>query len=242
VNPDVPKVSVVLPTFNEKDNIKSLIDELRQRFGSKGYSYEIIVVDDASPDNTAEVVRESFGSDTRIKLIVRHENRGLANSIRDGIRSSLGSIILVMDADFNHKPSDAVLLFEIAQHVDIAVGSRFAFGGGMPSSLRYYFSFFYNIFLRILLGTRMDDNLTGLFAIKRQRMLQLDAEKIFWGYGDYYFRLLLLSQRERFLHVQLPIFYGERLRGQSKTRFFQIFLDYTLAALRIFYLKARKQW
>lgn len=238
----IPKVSVILPTYNEKDNICPLVTELAEGFRSRGHSYEIIVVDDNSPDGTADIVRQRFADAPEIRLIVRNQNRGLANSIKQGMYAAEGAVILVMDTDFNHRPADAFILLEITQHVDISVGSRFIFGGGMKGLWHYYLSFLFNIFLRLLLGTRMNDNLSGFFAIRRECLDKLDPAKIFWGYGDYYFRLLLLSQQMRLKHVELPIFYGDRTRGESKTRFLSIFLGYTRAAFYVLYLKACRKW
>jgi dolichol-phosphate mannosyltransferase len=237
-----PAVSVILPTFNEKDNIVALVDELRSRFRAGHYSYELLVVDDQSPDGTGEIVAATFAEDPGVRVIVRRKNPGLAYSIREGIERSTGAIILVMDTDFNHNPPDAVLLFQVAQYVDLVVGSRFTFGGGMSNLPRYYLSYLYNIFLRLTLGTRLDDNLSGLFAAKRERMFELDFDKIFWGYGDYFFRLLLLSQRAGLLHIEVPVFYGSRLGGESKTRFLQIFAKYTREVFYILLLKALGRW
>jgi len=237
-----PVVSVVLPTFNERENIVLLVEELRSRFRSALHSYEIIIVDDQSPDGTGEAVSVAFGDDPNVRLIVRRERPGLAFSIREGIERSTGSIIVVMDTDFNHKPSDAVILFEIARQVDLAIGSRFIFGGGMRSLLRYYLSYLYNIFLRLILGTRIDENLSGFFAIKREHMFALEFDKIFWGYGDYFFRLLLLSQRGHFRHVEVPISYGARLGGNSKTQLLRVFSKYTGAVFYVLYLKALGRW
>ena len=194
------------------------------------------------PDGTAAAVARVFADDPAVLLIVREKNPGLANSIREGIERSTGAVILVMDTDFNHQPEDAVLLFEMARSVDLAIGSRFTFGGGMASLPHYYLSCLYNIFLRLTLGTRMDENLSGFFAIKRERIFDLDFDKIFWGYGDYFFRLLLLSQRKRFLHVQLPVFYGERRGGASKTHFLKTFARYTREVISLAYLRALGRW
>lgn len=237
-----PDVSVVLPTFNEKDNIVSLVEELGSLFKSRQYRYEILVVDDSSPDGTAGIVAAAFAEDSGVRLIVRKQTPGLAYSIRDGIENSTGAIILVMDTDFNHQPRDAMLLFEVARHVDLAIGSRFIFGGGMSNLTRYYLSYLYNIFLRLALGTRMDENLSGFFAIKRERIFDLDFNKIFWGYGDYFFRLLLLSQSKRFLHVEIPVFYGERHSGTSKTRLLRIFGRYTREVVYLIYQKVLGRW
>lgn len=237
-----PDVSVILPTFNEIANIVALVEELRQRFSGIGASYEIMVVDDRSPDGTAQAVRDAFADDTGVRLIVREANPGLAVSIREGIERSTGKTILVMDTDFNHEPRDAVLIYQVARLVDLGIGSRFIFGGGMSNLLRYYLSYIYNIFMRLALGTRMDENLSGFFAIRREKMFELDFDKIFWGYGDYFFRLLLLSQRHKMKHVQVPVYYGERRGGDSKTNFGRIFIKYTRAVLSLAVEKATGKW
>jgi dolichol-phosphate mannosyltransferase len=237
-----PDVSVILPTFQERDNIVPLVDELRQEFKRIDARYEILVVDDKSPDGTAMAARSAFADDSGVVVIERSSNPGLALSIREGIEKSHGTVVLVMDTDFNHQPKDAVLISEVAKLVDLGIGSRFIFGGGMPNRLRYFLSYLYNIFMRISLGTRMDDNLSGLFAIRRTALFKLDFDKIFWGYGDYFFRLLLLSQRAGLTHVQVPVFYGERAAGGSKTRFMSIFMRYTREVARLMYLRAINRW
>ncbi len=232
--------SIILPTYNEKDNIGPLISSLVEAFD--GLDFEILVVDDQSPDGTAEVVRQLFGQDDRVKSIVRPSNPGLAFSIEEGLQKASGDILVVMDTDFNHKPEDAVTLFNVCQHVDVVVGSRFIFGGGMPNRIRYWLSFWYNMMLWALIGTRVHENLSGFFAIKKVAMDRLDGSKIFWGYGDYFFRLLLRTQKANLRHVQVPITYGDRLSGDSKTRFFAVFAKYTLAALDITVKKITKKW
>jgi dolichol-phosphate mannosyltransferase len=240
--PDQPNVSVILPTFQERENIVRLVRELREEFRGLGVKYEILIVDDRSPDGTSAVASAAFADDPSIVIIERNAPAGLAFSIREGMEKSHGDVILVMDTDFNHQPKDAVLIYKVAQLVDLGIGSRFIFGGGMSNRLRYMLSYAYNLFMRLVLGTRMDDNLSGLFAIKRAALFKLDFDKIFWGYGDYFFRLLLLSQRQRFTHVQVPIFYGERTAGDSKTRFLPVFLKYTREVVRLIFLRATKQW
>lgn len=237
------KLSIILPTFNERENIVPLVTRLREEMGDLGDGLEILVVDDSSPDGTVEAVRQAFSDDRRIRVVVRPADRGLANSIREGIEKSNGDIVLVMDTDFNHPPECAPVLYYFTRHADLVVGSRFVFGGGMPSSrFRYYLSYCYNIFMRLVLGTRIDDNLSGLFSIRREVLERLDFDKIFWGYGDYFFRLLLLSQRLGARHVQFPVMYGIRHGGVPKTRFFTIFFTYTREVLRVFFLRAMGRW
>ena len=235
-------LSIILPCYNERENIVPLVTALCDVMAELGDGLEILVMDDSSPDGTASAVNDAFVDDVRVNCVVRTENRGLAFSIRDGIERSSGDIVLVMDTDFNHNPKDGYTLFRIAQVADLALGSRFIFGGGMPNQLRYHLSYLYNIFMRIALGTRLDDNLSGFFAIRRSALERLDFDKIFWGYGDYFFRLLLLSQREKLRHVELPVMYDERLGGIQKTRFVSIFTQYTKEVIWLMYNRIIGKW
>lgn len=88
----------------------------------------------------------------------------------------------------------------------------------------------------------MDENLSGLFAIRRECLFALDFDRIFWGYGDYFFRLLLRSQAKHFVHVELPVFYGERAGGVSKTHALRIFARYTKEVFYLMALKATGKW
>jgi dolichol-phosphate mannosyltransferase len=239
---EAPLLSVVLPTFNERENIVPLVGQLRDAFRESAIPYEILVVDDRSPDGTSEVTKAAFREDPQVVVIDRAPPAGLALSIRDGIEKSHGNIILVMDTDFNHKPKDAVLLYAAARIVDLSVGSRFSFGGGMPDQRRYLLSYIYNLFMRLSLSTRMDDNLSGFFAAKRTALFKLDFDKIFWGYGDYFFRMLLLSQRAQLTHIQVPVFYGERVAGESKTRLLPIFAKYTRAVFQLIAWRLVGKW
>jgi len=228
-------LSVILPTYNEQGNIVPLVRQLKDLLA--GTPKEIIVVDDDSPDGTAQLVRDAFADDGEVRLIVRCENRGLANSIREGIENASGDVIVVMDSDGNHQPEDVVMLLHVASNADIVVGSRFIYGGGMSNLFHYYLSYLFNIFIRLAAGSRLNDNLSGFFSIHREKLLALDFDRIFWGYGDYFFRLLLLCQRQGFRLVEIPVFYGERKHDISKTGFFRIFARYTGEVLRIILLR-----
>ena len=126
-----PQASIVIPTYNEKDNIVELVAQLLAAMS--GVDTEVIVVDDDSPDGTAESVRQAFAGNSCVRLVERKADRGLAKSIRAGIETSRGSAIVVMDSDFNHSPQDVPILFNFTRFVDIAIGSRFIFGGGMAN-------------------------------------------------------------------------------------------------------------
>lgn len=239
-------VSVVLPTYNERDNICDLIDAIRQELEPLGWRFEILVVDDNSPDGTAEVVRTRFAAvegcapsvaskPQLVRLCVRTSDKGLAKAIRHGLEIARGQTLVVMDTDFNHDPAMIPQMVDLLRYYDLVIGSRFVMRGGMEDMLRYRLSLFYNVFIRALLHTQIQDNLSGFFAVRRDRLLQLQPlfPRIFHGYGDYFIRLLLTAWRSNWKILEVPVFYILRRHGASKTGFWRIFRDYTAAVLRL---------
>lgn len=227
------KVSVILPTYNEKGNIIELVDEIIGQLSLMNIEIEIVVVDDNSPDNTGKLVQDRFFDDEGVKVFIRTEERGFATAIRYGIEKSSGDIIVVMDTDFNHDPKMLPQLVKFLEYYDIVIGSRFTVGGGMDDTFRYFGSFVYNMFIRIILHTQIQDNLCGFFAIHREKVFALDFEKIFFGYGDYFFRLLFYAQKKKFKILEVPTFYQLRKYGESKTNLISVFIEYSIALLKL---------
>lgn len=248
--PDVD-VSVVLPTYNERDNICDLIDAIHAAFDGGPWSCETLVVDDDSPDGTANAVMSRYGiladagepdpapvvpAESRpVRLIVRKKDKGLAASVREGLERSRGETLVVMDTDFNHDPAMIPQMVDLLRYYDLVIGSRFVMRGGMEDSLRYRMSLFYNMFIRVMFQTQIQDNLSGFFAVRRQRIQQLDpiADRIFYGYGDYFIRLLLVAWRKDWKILEVPVYYILRRHGASKTGFWRIFTEYTTAVVRL---------
>jgi len=239
-------VSVVLPTYNERDNICDLVDAICAVLAPAGYAFEILVVDDSSPDGTAEVVRRRYRLDEgggkmpgyaggSLRLFVRTQDKGLAASIRDGLILAQGQTLVVMDTDFNHDPALIPQMVDLLRHYDLVIGSRFVMRGGMEDRLRYHFSQAYNVFIRALFHTQIQDNLSGFFAVRRERLFSLAPlfGSIFHGYGDYFIRLLLVAWRSDWKILEVPVFYILRRHGASKTGFWSVFKQYTAAVLRL---------
>ena len=227
------RISIILPTYNEKGNIVKLIKEIKRNLIN--YKKEILVVDDNSPDRTAGEVAKHFRHDHEIRIIIRKKNRGLANSILDGIKHSRYNIIAVMDTDFNHDPKTLNLMVKLIEYTDMVIGSRFIYGGGMDNLLRYYLSFLYNIVMRIILGTQLNDNLSGFFVMKKSKLKNLNLNEIFYGYGDYFFRLLFFAQLINLKIIEVPAYYKKREHGESKTNSIRIFYSYTVQMFKLFF-------
>ena len=123
------KVSVVVPTYNEAENIKKLVPLLDSIL--KDYNYEIIIVDDNSPDGTAEVAKK-LAEQYPVKVLVREKKLGLASAILCGFMNANGDVLGVIDADLQHPPE---LLGEMAKKIedgyDIVIASRYVEGGGI---------------------------------------------------------------------------------------------------------------
>jgi dolichol-phosphate mannosyltransferase len=227
------KASVILPTYNEKDNIVELIHAIFAVLRPDALDFEVVVVDDNSPDGTAATVRQNFGDNPQVKLFVRTEGRGLATALRYGVEHSSGEIVVSMDTDFNHDPALIPQMIKFLEYYDIIIGSRFVMAGGMEDRFRHFSSRIYNYAIRILFGTPVHDNLSGFFSMRRDKLITLDLDQIYYGYGDYFIRLLMVAHKRGYRMLEIPVFYRLRLHGHSKTQFFSILTQYTRALLAL---------
>jgi dolichol-phosphate mannosyltransferase len=207
------KISVVMPTYNEKENIEGLIHTVFDRIENE---VEIVVVDDNSPDGTWEIVKNL--NDKRINLIRRIKERGLASAIRTGIEAARGNVIVVMDTDFSHPPETITDLVLALKDSDIALGSRHIRRGKMEASKgRVILSKMTNLFARAFLGFDIKDYTGGFLAVKKE---VLDEIKILdeWGvYGNYCIGFLYDAKKRGYKIKEVPFIYKYRTAGETKT-------------------------
>jgi len=223
------KISVILPTYNEKDNILSLIEAIHAELIN--YEHKILVIDDNSPDGTYQIVLNyNF---PYVKTILRTEKRGLANSIRFGLENAKGNIFVVMDSDFNHQPKYLPAMIESLSYYDCVSASRFLYGGKMNSRPRHILSWLFNIFVRLMTGGQITDNLYGFWAIKRNIIEKCNYDNIFWGYGDYFIRMLYYLQKLNVNILQIPAVNGERKSGKQNNKFLQVFWQYFTEVIKL---------
>lgn len=226
------KVSVILPTYNEAGNIVRLVEEIASRIPAD-WEPEILVVDDNSPDGTYRVASERFAGDAGVRTILRTKDRGFAKSIRHGIESATGDYVVVMDTDLTHDPAEIPCMLHVAAVYDIVSGSRFCAGGNMQDTKHYLASLLYNWFIRIILRTQVQDNLGGYWVMKRSELMALPFDEIFYGYGEYFFRLLHFAQKRGLRIVEIPTLYRARTYGSSKSNFLKMLFTYSRAALAV---------
>lgn len=228
------KFSIVLPTYNEKGNIVRLIKVIQSICKINNLNnFEIIVVDDNSPDKTAEYCQKAFKKQRNIKVYTRLQDKGLASAVRFGINKSKGERIIIMDTDFNHDPGVIPTMLKLSGKYNLVIGSRFIKNGGMQNKKRYYLSKIYNLFIKIVSHVDFTDFLSGFFCIKSKDLKKMNLDYIFRGYGEYFIRLLVLSKKFGFKHTEVPAYYKNRKYGVSKSKFVSMMLTYTLTTFEV---------
>jgi dolichol-phosphate mannosyltransferase len=208
-------VTIVLPTFNERDNIIPLIE--RGLAALADYEAEMLVVDDDSPDGTWQVVAALAVRDSRVRLIRRTEERGLTSAIATGIAAARGAWVGWMDCDLSMPPEDLPRLAEaLATGADMAVGSRYVPGGHDVghSWVGQAFSRTINLAASLLLDGRIKDYTSGFILARRS---VFDQIHLHGDYGEYCIDLLYRTARAGFRVVEIPYVCAPRERGESKT-------------------------
>ena len=184
----VTKVSVILPTYNERGNIADLVEEII-KVVKKPYALEVLIIDDSSPDGTGEEAKKLSKKYKQVRTIIRQE-RGLASAILRGIKESKGDVVVAMDTDFSHPPSDIKRLLDGLKDSDAVFASRYVKGGSMHGDrIQYYLSMLFNYVVKIILNITILDSTSGFFAIKKKYVMGLN-EKLFTGYGDYCYKII----------------------------------------------------
>lgn len=204
------KASIILPTYNERENISSLIKEILDRANPA----EIIVVDDDSPDSTWEVV-EALGY-PKVRVIRRIGEKGLTSAIKRGISASTGDVVLWMDCDFSMPPSVIPELLKEVEEYDIVIGSRYV-GEAKDDrdSLRERIgSRMINRFAKFLLDPSINDYTSGFVAARKRVFADLDLKG---DYGEYCIDLLYRAKRKGFTIKEVPYICVTRRHGKSKT-------------------------
>lgn len=209
----MPTVSVVLPTYNERDNIVPLIQAILLH---TQHPTEVWVVDDDSPDGTWQVVQGMAAKDPRVHLLRRVDERGLTSAIAAGIAASRGDVVVWMDCDFSMPPEVVPQLVAALEKADVAVGSRYVCGGRDVghSPMARAFSRAINLFASLLLGWGVRDYTSGFIAARREVLERIPLRG---DYGEYCIDLLYRAQRAGYRVVEIPYTCVERAGGESKT-------------------------
>lgn len=230
---------VIIPTFNESDNISNLVTEIL----ALPVDAHVIVVDDNSPDGTGQLVDTMASREPRIHPVHRPSKLGLGTAHIAGMRKAFAlnlEPIVTMDADFSHHPRYIPGLLEGLDDRDVMIGSRYVPGGGTRffSVQRQILSNGANAFARLMLGLKAHDCTAGFRAYRRKVLESLDLDCIFSNGYSFLIELLFLCQRNGWQIGEIPIIYEDRRAGKSKISKTEIYKA-TYTVLRLFWRRSR---
>lgn len=212
---------VVIPTYNEADNLPSIVAEL---FAQPMEDLQILIVDDASPDGTGRMADELAARHTgRMHVIHRTGKLGLGTAYITGFKFALergADYIIQMDADFSHSPNYIPVFLEKMQEHDVVVGSRYVEGGRLDEQWgmgRYFLSWFANsVYTRLLLGIKTRDATAGFKCWRRKVLETIDLDSVKSSGYVFQVEMAYLCEKLGFRVLEIPIFFEDRRIGRSK--------------------------
>jgi dolichol-phosphate mannosyltransferase len=217
----LPGAWLILPTYNEAENIESLVRAVLPQLASTGLEHTILVVDDGSPDGTGQLAGRLAQEIPQVRVLHRPQKRGLGRAYLAGFGAALAEdaeLLLEMDSDFSHDPADVPRLIAAAGAADLVLGSRYVPGGGVEDwgVVRRALSRGGSAYARLLLGVPVRD-LTGGFKCFHRRVLEtIDLEDVHAdGYG-FQIELTYKAVQAGFTVAEVPIMFRERRVGHSK--------------------------
>ena len=208
---------VIIPTYNEYENVKLLIPELL----ALPNRVHIIIVDDNSPDGTGQFVDALASREERLHVIHRDGKLGLGTAYVAGFQAALvagADRIMTMDADYSHHPSYVLSLLEASQTADLVIGSRYVDSGEVVDSPyhRRVLSRGANAFARVILGLKAHDCTAGFRCYRRRVLESIDLDTFFSDGYSFLIELLCIIERRGFSVSEVPIRFMDRQHGTSK--------------------------
>ncbi len=215
------KTYVMIPTYNERENIGKLILEI---LNLKVPDLRIVVVDDNSPDGTSDVVRNLSATHPEVELFLRTTGRGRGTAGVAGFKYALehgADYVVEMDADFSHHPKYIPRLLEALEDADVAIGSRFVRGGRDVNrgAIRRVITFLAGIYVRMLLGLPIQDVSSGYRCFKRKVLESIRLDSVVSTGPSIVSELFYRTHMKGFSMKEIPIEFEDRIHGQTKLNY-----------------------
>lgn len=235
------KTVVIVPTYNEADNIHDLISQLL----ALPVNLQVLVVDDNSPDGTGKLVDEIAAvRPGLVHVIHRPGKMGLGTAYIAGFKKALNELdatrIMTMDADFSHNPRFIPAMIELSQKKHVVIGSRYVPGGGSLNCTwkRVMLSKMANMSAKALLGLKAKDTTAGFRLYRREVLASIPLDRIFSSGYSFLMEMLFMCQRRGWQIGEVPIIFEDRRKGQTKISRQEIFkAQYTV--IRLFLRRLR---
>ncbi|PWA32891.1 hypothetical protein CCH79_00016432 [Gambusia affinis] len=215
------KYSVLLPTYNERENLPLIVWLLVKYFGESGYDYEIIVIDDGSPDGTLEVAKQlqKIYGDDKILLRPRATKLGLGTAYIHGMKHATGNFIVIMDADLSHHPKFIPQFIKKQKEgdYDLVSGTRYQGSGGVYGwdLRRKLISRGANFLTQVLLRPGASD-LTGSFRLYKKKVLESLVERCVSKGYVFQMEMIVRARQLNYTVGEVPISFVDRVYGESK--------------------------
>jgi dolichol-phosphate mannosyltransferase len=237
---------VIIPTYREKENIEAMIKAI----SSLPVKFDILIVDDNSPDGTAQIVKDHQKQYQNLHLIERPDKMGLGTAYLTGFDWALDkgyTYIYEMDADFSHDPQDLVRLYRTCENdgVDVAIGSRYISGVNVVNwpLTRVLMSYFASIYVRIVTGMKVKDTTAGFKCYKREALKNIRKYRIrSVGYA-FQIEMKFTAWKLGYKIAEIPIIFTDRRLGTSKMSggiFTEAFIGVLRMKFRSFFVKYEK--
>ncbi len=212
------KSLIIIPTYNELDNISNIVPDLLQRYPE---NLDVLVVDDNSPDGTGKIVKEMSIKDNRVNLLERGRKMGLGTAYLDGFRFALKNgydYIFEMDADYSHDPKEIGNFLEAIKDNDLVLGSRYIKGVNVVNwpIRRLLLSYFANIYTRFITGMPIKDATGGFKCFRRKVLEAINFDKIKSNGYAFQIEMTFKAYSKGFKISEMPIIFIDRTKGASK--------------------------
>lgn len=211
------KVLIIVPTYNEKENIQRLVTAVLKQHDA----IELLIIDDNSPDGTGAIVEQMMTSEPRLHIIKRPGKMGLGSAYVTGFKHALKQdydYIMEMDADFSHNPDDIPKLIEAAQNNDLVIGSRYCCGINIINwpIERLMISYFASKYVRLITGMPIKDPTGGFKCFKRKVLEKIDLDNIRSEGYSFQIEMNYKAWVRGFKLKEVSIVFTERVDGHSK--------------------------
>jgi dolichol-phosphate mannosyltransferase len=209
---------VIIPTYNERDNIARLIDQVLERDDR----LDVLVVDDGSPDGTGAIVDDIKATNSRVEVIHRARKLGLGTAYIAGFKWALArdyAFVFEMDADFSHDPAHLPQFLEAVEGGDVVIGSRYRNGRvtvvNWPVG-RLLLSYAANVYARVITGLQLFDSTAGFKCFRRQVLQTVDLDAVRSSGYAFQIEMNFRAWKKGFRLVEIPIVFVDRTEGESK--------------------------
>lgn len=212
-----PRALVVVPTYNERENLPALLDGLRRH-----ENVRVLVVDDQSPDGTGQIADDiARASGGRVRVLHRPPPRGYGRSCVEGLRLAVDEpvdVICQMDADLSHDPADLPAIIAASSGADMVIGSRYVAGGRIVNwpAHRRFLSRFANMYIRLVTRLSARDCTSGYRCWRREALAALPFDRIFSDGYSFLVEMLFRTAQRGYRVAEVPITFVERRQGESK--------------------------